>query len=377
MSNWGYDLTAGPPPPRPSRSSKPDLGAETPISLDIFNSDDTNTNNAGVAAENEQLYGYDYDYSNSADVEDQNEQQYGYDYNKAYKDNYSYNENNSYNDYNYDENNSSDLMEHFGKDEQTTAKTVYEMDDEELKQELEYYFTNIYVCDDVQENVEETFDYYQMNGLNKMLIIIKIRFGPPMRGTGTGHEVEEESDIPILGDENSRKKSATRFGTQIVPTDVSKEISFLRKKSRNAENGSFLRKTPENGARKPSWARQKRPSGVASPTLDRKLSKIREKEKSLWNPPGKKKSEIERKFEKRRASQNQAVMNQKKNPALRNPSEPRLGNTLQRKFDRIRDKEESRNAPVGPSGPCSSYQLDMAGASFGVCTCGYQKVDHR
>mmetsp|Transcript_22926 Transcript_22926/g.28126 ORF Transcript_22926/g.28126 Transcript_22926/m.28126 type:complete len:201 (+) Transcript_22926:228-830(+) len=189
MSNWGYDLTAGPPPPRPSRSSKPDLGAETPISLDIFNSDDTNTNNAGVAAENEQLYGYDYDYSNSADVEDQNEQQYGYDYNKAYKDNYSYNENNSYNDYNYDENNSSDLMEHFGKDEQTTAKTVYEMDDEELKQELEYYFTNIYVCDDVQENVEETFDYYQMNGLNKMLIIIKIRFGPPMRGTGTGHEL--------------------------------------------------------------------------------------------------------------------------------------------------------------------------------------------
>eukprot|EP00510_Aplanochytrium_minuta_P008485 CAMPEP_0184044908 /NCGR_PEP_ID=MMETSP0956-20121227/574_1 /TAXON_ID=627963 /ORGANISM="Aplanochytrium sp, Strain PBS07" /LENGTH=301 /DNA_ID=CAMNT_0026336057 /DNA_START=116 /DNA_END=1022 /DNA_ORIENTATION=- len=239
---------------------------------------------------------------------------------------------------------------------------------------LDAFYTEDYAAN-VSGAVEEMMEYYYTNGLEKTKIMLKIRFGAPLRPS---EEPQEEEALPQQ--QLPPSKRATKFGQQIIPTDVSKEIDFLRKTSRNEGGGvGFLRHA------QPWDSNRKKSSQIVSPTLDRKLNRIRNREERNYRnevveeEEDRKKSTLMRKLDqRRRASENPGLPN-KKNPALKQLSEPQLDNTLARKFNRIRHTEEERNRPAEEpveEGPCKKYQLDMAGSSFGVCVCGFPKSAH-
>jgi len=61
-------------------------------------------------------------------------------------------------------------------------------------------------------------------------------------------------------------------------------------------------------------------------------------------------------------------------PGLRN--KPGLAAAATKRISAIRDSIAKKTV-AAEDGPCSFYELDMTGTSFGVCRCGYSRIAHR
>lgn len=74
-------------------------------------------------------------------------------------------------------------------------------------------------------------------------------------------------------------------------------------------------------------------------------------------------------------------------------AQKRVGNSAEKALEARREIESAKSAAPGPggsggedqgaeagedaeAGPCTDYQLDLTGAEFGVCKCGFSKAEH-